>query len=277
MLTRARTFLLLGSFVCASAGLGLGACGGGTSGGSSSQDGGGSDAAHAGHDSAGATDGNGGGLDSTFGGEAGPDSSPGTDSGGGTDSGHGSDSGNSDVAAGDGGGDAGVDAPADAVADVNCGSTPTLHQDEAGTIFCGFGFEAGADLLCPTGQQCCLGGPLDAGGFAAQQCTPSGSACTNPPGGGAIPIECGQSSDCTANGEPGNVCCLQGATGPALVAGCGYYRATHGTAVVCELPATAGGSCAPGETQICSTQSDCPAGTTCTPMKWKIFQLGFCL
>jgi hypothetical protein len=47
---------------------------------------------------------------------------------------------------------------------------------------------------------------------------------------------------------------------------------------VCE--GTAGGTtataCAAGETQVCSSQADCPTGTTCTAGKWKLYQLGFC-
>jgi hypothetical protein len=101
----------------------------------------------------------------------------------------------------------------------------------------------------------------------------------------AIGIACNQTSDCAANGMTGSVaCCLQGAKGPNPVTGCGYDKASSGTAVVCE--ATTGGTttdagymvgtCLAGETQICSSDTDCPTGTTCKPGKWKIYQIGFC-
>ncbi len=162
---------------------------------------------------------------------------------------------------------------------VNCGSNPTLHVDTAGTIFCGFDFDAGADLSCTTGQQCCLGGMLDGGAFAEQACSTwqaGGTGCTNPPAD-AIGIACGQNADCTANGFSGSnvACCLQGASGPAVPPGCTYPKATLGTAVVCE--STSGNGCAAGEIQICSSTSDCPTGKTCTAGKWKIFQVGFCM
>ena len=176
------------------------------------------------------------------------------------------------------GGEAGQDAGT--IAD--CGSTPTLHVNEAGTIFCGF---ADADIDCPTGQECCLGGYLDGGAFAAQQCAAYGATCTNgtlgsdadsPP----IPVMCAQISDCKANGLSKAVaCCLRGATAPVDQPTCVYPRATLGTAIVCESSdagANGAAACATGEVQICSSQADCPTGTTCTPGKWKILDLGFC-
>jgi len=183
-------------------------------------------------------------------------------------------------------GEAGEDAEAgqDSGTIADCGSTPTLHQDEAGIIYCGF---SGAALDCVTGQECCLGGYLvDAGAFAAQQCVTYGATCTNgvygsdaaaPP----IPVACAQISDCKANGVSNAVaCCLRGATAPADAPTCIYPRATLGTAVVCESSdagATGAAPCAVGEVQICSSQIDCPTGTTCTAGKWKILDVGFCL
>ena len=204
-----------------------------------------------------------------------------------------------DVVAPEEAGDAAsVDAPAESAVDASadadagqdsgtiadCGSTPTLHADEAGTIYCGF---SGTALDCPTGQECCLGGYLvDAGAFAPQQCMAYGTTCNNgvfgsdaasPP----IPVMCGQISDCKANGVSNAVaCCLQGATAPADAPTCIYPRATLGTAVVCESSdagAGAAAACAAGEVQICSSQADCPTGKTCTPGKWKILDVGFCL
>jgi hypothetical protein len=221
-----------------------------------------------GTDASEAHDTGGGGFDSTTGGDtgAGDDSSSGDDG---------------SVVKTDAGSDAGPDAgdASDGAAAVECGATPTLHQDEAGTVFCGFDFDAGIQRFCSVGQECCLGGAidLDAGLFAGQVCATFGATCTNPPDSGAIPIECAQNTDCTANGTPaGAVCCLKGATAPAVSPGCSYYRATMGAAISCEAPQP-GGTCAVGEVQICSSNVDCPTGKTCTPMKWKIFQMGFCL
>jgi hypothetical protein len=164
-----------------------------------------------------------------------------------------------------------------------CGSTPTLHVDEAGSIFCGIA--DGGDLLCPTGQECCLGGALGGGQFAPQECATLGAACPNigvpDAGAAAIPIECAQISDCVADGViQAAACCLQGATAPAVTPGCTYPKSSLGTAVVCESGqpgTTAPIPCATGEVQLCSSQVDCPTGTTCMPGKWKIFQVGFCL
>jgi len=125
---------------------------------------------------------------------------------------------------------------------------------------------------------CCLGGSLGGAMYAPQECSPNAMVgCTNgaPDAGGtaAIPIQCNQVADCTANGFQGaGSCCLQGASAPSIVPGCGYLKTKGGSAVVCETNPV----CAAGEAQICSTIADCPQGTACTPGKWKIFQIGFC-
>jgi len=161
--------------------------------------------------------------------------------------------------------------------DAGCGSTPTLHPGTAGTIFCGYGADGGA-FSCPTGDECCLGGALAAGKYAPETCAGRGSACTNggdPDAGGslAVPIACMQVADCKANGMANAVaCCIQNATTPVDPAGCTYPRSSLGSAVTCESS-----PCAAGEVQICASQADCPAGKTCTPGKWKIYQVGFCL
>lgn len=181
----------------------------------------------------------------------------GTDSGGGKDGTANSDGGGTgdDGGIGDDGGTA-----------VDCGKSPGLHPEDAGTIFCGFA-DAGK-LECTTGNQCCLGGKLGQG-FAPEQCVQFGSACTNGADGG-LPVQCGQPSDCTANGQANSVCCLRG-NAPAQVAGCGYYKASGGQGTFCEQ------SCQTGETQLCESNGDCPSGKTCTPFKWKVLQFGFCL
>jgi len=127
-----------------------------------------------------------------------------------------------------------------------------------------------------------VGGGIGSGVFAPDVCATFAAACTN--GGGAdagtneqpIQIECTQVADCHANGLTSTACCLQGAK-TSTVAGCGYPKFSDGVEIACE--GTGGGSvtpCAAGEVQVCSSQSDCPTGTTCTAGKWKLFQLGSC-
>jgi hypothetical protein len=164
---------------------------------------------------------------------------------------------------------------------VDCGSIPTLHPTPAGDIYCGYGADGGPiDCLGSAGAGwCCLGGALGGGNYAAQICAQNAASCmTASEGMGPVPIQCNQLSDCPPNGSPGaTACCLQGAALEEL-AGCGYSKAVSGTEIVCE--GSAGGaatSCQAGEIQICSMNADCPQGTQCTPGKWKIFQLGFCM
>jgi hypothetical protein len=157
-------------------------------------------------------------------------------------------------------------------AGTTCGSIPTLHEGTAGSIYCD------SQLTCSGHEQCCLGGALGGGQYAADSCVALGGSCSNggqPSAGGSpgIPIECEQVSDCRTNGATSAVsCCLQSATTPADPPGCSYPRATLGSSVVCETTA-----CADGEATVCSSQADCPAGKTCTPGKWKTLQIGFCL
>ena len=153
-----------------------------------------------------------------------------------------------------------------------CGTTtPTLHPSAAGTLYCG---GTGATTLsCAIGQQCCLGGALGDGGFAPEQCAARGQPCANGGGGGTgtpgLPIACYSSGDCAANGASGDVCCLKGAspTSPA----CAWPRYANGQGIACET------ACGADEVRVCTSNDDCPSGTTCVPGKWKIFQVGFCL
>jgi hypothetical protein len=167
----------------------------------------------------------------------------------------------------------------------NCGAIPMVHQNPPGDIYCGYDTDGGAlECLASAGDgMCCLGGSLGNGMYAAQVCSPN--AMVGCPNGGeeaggtpAIPIQCNQIADCTANGFPGaTACCLQGASAPSVVPGCGYLTSRFGSAIVCEGSGGGGAtSCAAGEVQICSSPADCPSGTTCAVGKWKIFQLGFC-
>jgi hypothetical protein len=168
------------------------------------------------------------------------------------------------------------DGPGPDTGNPDCGSIPSLHTSEAGAIFCGFPADGGSSFSCTTGNQCCLGGKVGSN-FLPEDCTTWGGACDNPPPDAAVPgvpIECNQNADCTANGKSGNVCCLQGAGAPAQVQGCGYFKSQGGTAILCEQGTTCTGAT---DIQICEQTSDCPNGKTCTPMKWKLYQLGFCM
>jgi hypothetical protein len=169
----------------------------------------------------------------------------------------------------------------DAGPDVTC-KIPSLHPGAAGTIFCGYD-DAGNSFSCGGdggGQQCCLGGPIGGGQYAPEICATFGGACNNPPsdaGGKGLPIECGQTSDCTANNVNG-VCCLQGgASAPAPISGCPStdLKSSGGTGIKCEVGAACAGG---GDLQICESNAECgDAGKVCTPFHWKLYQLGFCM
>ena len=227
---------------------------------------------------------------SSSGGPAGGGSGGGSGSG----SGGGSDSG-PDVSVGDDGGTGGDTGPAvgDGGGGPDCGKIPSLHPEPAaGDIYCGFGGADGGSVTCSTGNECCLGGGT-APNYDPQACAPwtaTGAGCTNPGEdagkGSSIGIACNQVADCTANGVSGAVaCCITGSPkGPTAVAGCGYSKATSGSAVICEGTVGAAdgggtsstGTCAAGEVQVCQADVDCPTGMHCGAGKWKIFQLGFC-
>ncbi|HTQ43796.1 MAG TPA: hypothetical protein VMI75_13635 [Polyangiaceae bacterium] len=203
---------------------------------------------------------------------------------GGSSSGSGSSggsSGSSSGSTGDDGGDGGTGTTCDS-------SIPSLHANNPGDVYCGYtSDDSGTPLDCvvDAGQGfCCLGGGIGGNQFAPQMCAANAAGCTNggsvdAGGSAAIPIQCNQISDCPLNGSTGaTACCIQNASAPAAVPGCGYSKAKGGSAVVCE--GSGGGAataCQAGEVQICSSQTDCPSGTTCQAGKWKIYQIGFCL
>ncbi len=212
-------------------------------------------------------------------------SSGGSSSGGssGSSSGSTADSGGDDSGSSSGGGDGGGSS--------GCKMDPSLHPGTAGSIFCGY-TDAGA-FNCMTGQQCCLGGK-EGSGYAPEQCMTWGGTCTN--GMGPLPIECEQPQDCAANGMTGAACFLQGnPSPPAPVAGCdpGDLISHGGSAIACEVAGSGGdggsagdggaaeggaaGACAAGELQVCEAPGDCPTGKTCTPIRWKLYQIGVCL
>jgi hypothetical protein len=170
----------------------------------------------------------------------------------------------------------------------SCKSAPSLHADPAGSIYCGFGAADGGSLTCGTGQQCCLGGKVG-GAYEPQVCGTFGQACENPgpdAGSPAIPVQCAQVADCTANGIQNAACCLAGAEAPApegALPACASsgLKVSGGNSIMCEVssspaPASGAPACAAGEAQICSADSDCPTGQTCIPMRWKVIELGFC-
>ena len=163
-----------------------------------------------------------------------------------------------------------------------CKADPSLHPTMGGSIYCGY-TDAGA-FNCMTGQQCCLGGK-EGMGYAPEMCAAFGSTCTN--GMGPLPIECEQPQDCTANGKTGAVCCLQGATAPAPVAGCDAkdLKSQGGTGITCVTGGASdaggsdagGGGCAAGDLEVCEAPGDCTGGKTCTPIRWKLYEIGVCL
>ena len=230
-----------GALVIGGASVGMVACSSsssGNNGGGGGDDGGTTDSSNGGHDSA-TTDSGGGGQDTGTG-----------------------DDGGSDAAA--------------------CKTAPHLHQSDAGSIFCGYQPDGGPAFDCPTGQQCCLGGKVGSS-FAPQQCTTWGGTCDNPSPDKGIHIECNQASDCVANGKPaGTPCCLAGAAMAAVDPGCPSTNLTikNGNSMLCE-PGDGGsasqvGSCAAGETQVCTSDMDCPSGQHCIAARWKLYQIGFC-
>ena len=189
-------------------------------------------------------------------------------------------SGSSSGSTGDDGGDAGTTT-------ADCGSIPTLHKNNPGDVYCGPTDAGGLDCLFDSGSgYCCIGGSTSgtsAGPYYPQMCAANAAGCTNGapdagPYGPAIPVACNQIADCPTNGFTGaTACCLQAASTAAEVPGCGYVKAKGGNAIVCE--GTGGGApttCASGEQNVCSSDMDCPSGTTCKPGKWKLVQIGFC-
>ena len=191
----------------------------------------------------------------------GNDSGTGSDgTGGGNDTGTGNDTGN-------GGNDTGP--VGDGGPGNDCGSTPSLHPGDGGSIYCPFGPDGSALHCAAATQECCIGGKIGTNQFAESNCETWGTACTNPADGGRQ-LECGEALDCTGNNH-GTTCCATGAL-PAIKAGCGYYAESPGLkGSTCSAAA-----CAAGQFQMCATDAECGAGKTCTPFKTLGMQLGFC-
>jgi hypothetical protein len=176
-------------------------------------------------------------------------------------------------------GDAGstVEGGVDVDAGVDCGQMPILHMNPPGDIRCGFGADGGAlECLGSSGEGwCCVGASLGQGMYGPQSCAPNSDSCPFPSMGGfrTPSIQCNQIADCRSNGAPGATACCLGAE----LYQCMYPEAVGGS-IFCE--GSNGGAatrCGVNEIQICSSNVDCPPGTFCTPGKWDVFQLGFCL
>ena len=183
--------------------------------------------------------------------------------------------------------------------DAGCKTAPSLHPGNPGSLFCGylddasvFGGPDGSSTCsgsgscsCGTGFECCLGGSLGGGQYAPQICSTWGGGCNNPPPDAGVPIECEQTSDCTANGAPtGSICCLTGnpsAPAPDPGPSCPLdLKSSGGSSIGCVVPADAGaaaGTCPnSGDLQVCETQAECPSGKTCTAIRWKLYEIGVC-
>jgi hypothetical protein len=155
-----------------------------------------------------------------------------------------------------------ADGGADAAASEDCGAIETQLFTSPLGPFCPF--QAGnAFSNCAVGEHCCE--------YAEQDGVPS--TCSAGPTACGVAIttgfdwRCDESNDCPG----GQVCCFAGAITPHPTCA-GRYSAsplTHATAC---RPA----ACAPGETRTCGSQSDCPAATTCTPMRLRGKHFGFC-
>lgn len=161
--------------------------------------------------------------------------------------------------------------------DAGCNPPPTLMPNPPGVLQCGPADGGTLECTASSGSGvCCLGGPVGGGTYLPDFCRPNPADCSVnlPDSGSALPIECWQVADCTASGIGGaQSCCIQGATPPTRFPGCSYLRSKGGTGVMCETTA----ACPMGSVQVCSSQADCPAGTTCQAGYWKIFDVGFCL
>ncbi len=163
-----------------------------------------------------------------------------------------------DSATGDDGGDGG--------AGCKHGNPPNVHPSDGGptALFCGFKANDGGTLACdPHTQLCCVGGKQGTG-FADPVCIAAGGTCMN--GMNPKPIACEDQNDCPT---AGNLCCYTGAV-PQNDPACGYYYASSNIATNCAT------TCAAGQSRICTSDSQCATGQTCTPFKSIYFGLGFC-
>ena len=140
----------------------------------------------------------------------------------------------------------------------DCGSSPTLHPNDAGVgPFC-LGVDGG-DHNCPMGNVCCQ---TASGSSTPSTCVTAGSSC--PTGGGDVTWECDDPSMCSG----GLKCCGFGA--PTPIPGCSYAELSPALGTHCVT------SCGSGEFVACAADTDCPSGQTCTPLKEGTKQIGYC-
>jgi hypothetical protein len=176
----------------------------------------------------------------------------------------------------------------------DCGVAPKLPVEDAGadaadagaavpgSIFCAS--STGGALVCPTGEECCIGG-TKGGAPQPAECAVFGATCINGTGdagpAAASVVQCNDVSDCTANGLPGApACCLRGSQSEL---GCTYPLFVGGGDVVCEGEGDAGPpadggitACLPGELQVCQGNADCAAGKKCVAASWIGRAIGVC-
>ncbi len=148
-----------------------------------------------------------------------------------------------------------------------CSKVTTLHPPNLdagpGTIYCPFSAttDGGKNEYCtPETQHCC---ETPEGATEPSACTATGTACPT----GSTDWGCEDPvSDCPS----GQVCCAPGASIGLGTPGCGNFaHKMTGTACV------AAGSCT-GIT-LCTSDSECPSGMTCTPFGKAGNDVGGCM
>jgi hypothetical protein len=155
--------------------------------------------------------------------------------------------------------------PADAGTD--CGDPkkyPKLRPSADAGVYCPFQARTAADASappCDIGAHCCIY-PQNAN--KASTCNPEGTACEALPG--TADFACSESSDCPT----GNVCCFGGEPKVDPVCpGKNFAKGVKGSA--CRA------TCGAGEYVVCTKDSDCETGKTCTPFSAKSIDFGACL
>jgi hypothetical protein len=160
---------------------------------------------------------------------------------------------------------------------------PNLHPEIEAGVYCPFSEVGDAgNLYCKNGQSCCI----------TPYSTPSIPSTCNTgacPVTGSTVLECEGTPDCASKGA-GNICCgfgsikTQAACGTiapySYVSGFAYgtngVKGTGGSfcATSCAQVSDAGASVS--TFQICSQTSECPTGSTCTPIEPSGVGLGYC-
>jgi len=150
-----------------------------------------------------------------------------------------------------------------------CYKAPTaLHAETTAGVYCPFsGVDGGAALTCPAGDHCC---EPPATSNTTSTCVAASKAC---PIAASTRWDCDGTLDCAAT--PGTVCCGTGTIeAQAAQPACG----DGGIAPFEYISDFAGSSCAASCSgyQICSKDSECPGGATCSPVEPKGAGIGYC-